>query len=486
MLLKGREGAIPASWAWKKMVRYLVAVIAIAGFATMLWPSSPKKTTSVAPTRAHSNITISANVKCDPDPDMLDRLSVRKLAQYTRREVVVDFTEDPLPMRQRMDTPLLDVKVRGSSHTNELGEPQDGCTIPAPLAVMAPKPPKMADASHIDFGVATSVSRLNESLDQFAHWAGYTRTRIFALIEPEEDKKKAGIAYVKAKADNLGINLIVKESEDDYLHRYFALVALLEENMREATRWGCIIDDDTFFLSMPALVKALSKYDDTKPMYIGGLSEGIPQIAVFGMIAFGGAGVFLSRPLLSDLATVYDQCEQMTYTGDRRIANCIYQYTTTRLTVDHRLHQLDLMEDASGFFESGREPPLSVHHWKSWFHADMPKLSVISELCGPTCLLRQWAFSDGWFLTNGFSVVQYSFPPEQNDLTMEMTWEPHNGATEESYLHELGPLRRKDDHKVSYLLEDSVIEENGRVTQWYIKRDKREGDQILELSWRKR
>ncbi|KAJ5896487.1 uncharacterized protein N7473_005886 [Penicillium subrubescens] len=69
---------------------------------------------------------------------------------------------------------------------------------------------------------------------------------------------------------------------------------------------------------------------------------------------------------------------------------------------------------------------------------------------------------------------------------MEMTWEPHNGATEESYLHELGPLRRKDDHKVSYLLEDSVIEDNGRVTQWYIKRDKREGDQIIELSWRKR
>jgi hypothetical protein len=486
MLLKGREGAIAASWAWKKMVRYVVAVIAITGFAALLWPSSPKNTTSVAPTRAHSNITISANVKCDPDADMLHHLGVRKLAQYTRREVVVDFTEDPLPMRQRIEQPLLDVKFRGSGHTNELGEPQDGCTIPAPLAVVAPKPPKMADASHIDFGVATSVSRLNESLDQFAHWAGYTRTRIFALIEPEESKTKAGIAYVKAKADNLGINLFITESEDDYLHRYFALVALLEENMREGTRWGCIIDDDTFFLSMPALVKALSEYDDTKPMYIGGLSEGIPQIAVFGMMAFGGAGVFLSRPLLSDLATVYDECEQMTYTGDRRIANCIYQYTTTRLTVDHRLHQLDLMEDASGFFESGREPPLSVHHWKSWFHADMPKLSVISELCGPSCLLRQWQFSDGWFLTNGFSVVQYSFPPEQNDLTMEMTWEPHNGATEESYLHELGPLRRKDDHKVSYLLEDSVIEENGRVTQWYIKRDKREGDQILELSWRKR
>lgn len=486
MLLKGRDGAIPASWAWKKMARFVVAIIAIAGFATLLWPSSPQKQVTVAPMRAKPNITISANVKCDPDIDMLRRLDVSKLAQYTRREVVVDITEEPLPMRQKMEQPLLGVNVQGSGHTNELGEPLDGCTTPAPLAVVVPKPPKIADASHIDFGVATSVSRLNESLDQFAHWAGYTRTRIFALIEPEEDKKKPGIAYVKAKAESLGINLFVTESEDDYLHRYFALVALLEENMRDKTQWGCVIDDDTFFISMPALIKALGEYDHTKPMYIGGLSEGIPQIAAFGMIAFGGAGVFLSRPLLSDLAKVYDECELMTFTGDRRIANCVYQYTTTRLTVDHRLRQLDLMGDASGFFESGREPPLSIHHWKSWFHADIPKLSVISELCGTSCLLRQWQFSDNWFLTNGFSVVQYSFPPEQNDISMEMTWEPHNGATEESYLHELGPLRRKDEHKVSYLLEDSVLEENGRVTQWYIKRDKHEGDQILELSWRKR
>lgn len=482
MLFRNREGSIPASWAWKKVMRFAIVIVAVMGFAALLWPSSPPHRVAM---HAYSNVTVSSDVRCDLDAEMLYRIGVRKLVAYTRREMVVDVVADPLPVRQRVDQPLLDVKWKPSASSEvEPGQPPDGCTIPTPMQVQVVQPPKMAVAPHIDFGVATTIGRLNESLDQFAHWAGYTRTRIFALIEPDETGK--GISYVKTKAENLGINLFITESEDDYLHRYFALIPLMEEHTREQTQWACIIDDDTFFLSMSALVDALAEYDHTKPMYIGGLSEGTPQIAVFGIIAFGGAGVFLSRPLLSELAAVYDECEQMTYTGDRRIANCVYQYTTTRMTIDHRLHQLDLMKDASGFFESGREPPLSVHHWKSWFQADMPKLSVISELCGDTCLLRQWQFGDGWMLTNGFSVIKYGFPPEPGDLSMEMTWEPHNGAVEESYLHELGPLRRKDEMKESFLLEDAVMEENGRVRQWYVKRDSTLGDEVLELSWRKR
>lgn len=479
MMWQNRDGPLLASWAGKKMLRFVVIIVAVVGFAALLWPSPPPDRPVM---HAWANITVSSNVKCELDPEMLHRLEVRKLAAYTRREFLIDVSPDPVPIAQKVDKPLLDVRVK-KPEMIEPGESPDGCTIPIPMKVEVPQWPKMVDASHIDFGVATTISRLNESLDQFAHWAGYTRTRIFALIEP--DKSDDGVLQVKAKADALGINLSVTEVEDDYLRRYFALIPLLEENMREQTRWACIIDDDTFFLSMSALVKALDGYDHTQPMYIGGLSEGVPQIGVFGVIAFGGAGVFLSRPLLSDLATVYSECEQMDFTGDRRIANCIYQYTTTKLTIDHRLRQLDLMKDASGFFESGREPPLSVHHWKSWFEADMPKLSVISELCGDTCLLRQWHFSDNWILTNGFSVVQYSFPPDLGDPTMEMTWEPHNGATEESYLHELGPLRRKDDFKISYLLQDAVIEPDGGVTQWYIMRDSRSGDEVLELSWRR-
>ncbi|KAJ5319340.1 hypothetical protein MYU51_013401 [Penicillium brevicompactum] len=475
MIFSTRDGSIPgASWAWKKLLRFGVAFLVIIGFITMLWPSAePIK----LPLTTVSNITVSPDVACELDYDLLSRLDVLKVAQYTRREIVIDVTDEPVPYTRRLEQPLLGVK-KGTEGA------ADGCSIPTPVALTVPRPPKMPVASHIDFGVATSVERLNESLDAFAHWAGYTKARIFALIET--DRSDNGIRDVKAKAENMGVDLFITESDDDYLHRYFALIPLLEANARESTRWGCVIDDDTFFLSMASLVEALDKYDHTKSMYIGGLSESIPQIANFGMIGFGGAGVFLSRPLLKEITNVYDECSAMDFTGDRRIAICVYRYTQTRLTVDHRLRQLDLMNDASGFFESGREPPLTVHHWKSWFHADMPKLSVIAELCGDTCLLRQWHFGDGWILTNGFSVIKYHYDPEEGSLAMEQTWEAHNGANDESYLHELGPLRRKDEDKKSFRLQDAVIEENGRVTQWYVMRDPKSGDEILELSWRKR
>lgn len=474
MILGARDGSVPgASWAWKKVLRFGIVFLFMVGFAAVLWPSvEPAK----LPLQTAANVTLAPGVSCDLDRDKLASMNVLKVAQYTRREIVLDMTDEPVPYTQWLERPLLEER-RGTKGA------ADGCSIPAPVSLRVPQRPKLADASHIDFGVATTVERLNESLDAFAHWAGYSRTRIFALIET--DRTESGIRDVKAKADALGINLHVIESDDDYLNRYFALIPLLHENSRETTQWGCIIDDDTFVLSMSRLVDALAKYDHTTSMYIGGLSESIPQIAAFGVIGFGGAGVFLSKPLLTEITNVYDKCSAMDFTGDRRIAICIYRYTQTRLTVDHRLRQLDLVHDASGFFESGREPPLTVHHWKSWFHADMPKLAVVSELCGDSCLLRKWHFGDGWILTNGFSVIKYHADPDQGDLAMEQTWAPHNGANEESYLHELGPLRRKDEHKQTFQLQDAVHEPNDRVTQWYVMRDESNGDQILELSWRK-
>ncbi|KAJ5105314.1 hypothetical protein NUU61_002661 [Penicillium alfredii] len=479
-MLNGREGSLlGASWACRRMLRFVLIIVVSATFVALLWPSSEPQNTVLG----RANITISSDIKCELNLDMLHKLHVRKVGQYIRREIVVDVTDDPVPMTQRLDQAFMDLKPPKEPITDMQDGPHDSCSIPIPVAVQVPKPPKMVDASHIDFGVATSVERLNESLDQMAHWAGYTRTRIFALVEPEETPN--AIERVRAKADALGINLIVTESDDDFLTRYFALISLLESHTREQTKWACMIDDDTFFLSMSDLVETLSHYDHTKSIYMGGVSEGVPQISVFGLIAFGGGGIFLSRPLLRELDSVSGECQQMPLTGDRRVANCVYQYTTTRLTIEHRLHQLDLMRDASGFFESGREPPLSVHHWKSWFKADMPKLGVISEICGDTCLLRRWHFSDGWILTNGYSIIHYSWDPEPGDVTMEKTWESHNGATNENYLHELGPLRNKDVDKVTYQLRDAVLEPNGRVTQWYV-RPHYKGDRVLELSWRKR
>src|SRR3954462_6300514 len=99
MLVNARDEAFPgASWAWKKILRFGVAFLVVLGFVAMLWPSVE---TPVLPMTTVSNITISSDVKCEIDTDLLSRLDVLKLAQYTRREIVVDITDEHLPMTQR-------------------------------------------------------------------------------------------------------------------------------------------------------------------------------------------------------------------------------------------------------------------------------------------------------------------------------------------------------------------------------------------------
>ncbi|KAL3475636.1 hypothetical protein BJX99DRAFT_156185 [Aspergillus californicus] len=475
---------INTSWVWKKKLpRFVAAACLVGTFFVFVGPQfSHRHEDVIVQTATAENITVTAHLGCEPDFDILGRLGVTKVSQYVRREVVAVPSSGDVPITQVLDVPLFDqdgsVAKKAPDATELL---QEDCTIPSSVSLEVPRSSTKIDASHFDFGVATRLDRLEESLNAFSHWAGHTRTRIFALVEP--DKR---VPEVLAKAEELGINLFITESKDEYQTRYFSLVSHLAENAREVTRWSCIIDDDTFFISMAALVEAFEKYDHTQPMYIGGVSESVAQIGLFGLMGFGGAGVFLSRPLIEQLSKpeVINACQQMEYTGDRRISLCVYQYSSAQLTIDHRLRQLDFRGDATGFFEASRPPPLSVHHWKSWFNTDMAKLSKVSEICGDACLLRKWRFADGWTLTNGFSISKHTTKLNPDDISMELTWDGDHGANLEAFMHELGPLRDKDMGKKTYLMADSFVDED-RVRQWYIHRNSSQGDQIMELIWRK-
>ena len=341
------------------------------------------------------------------------------------------------------------------------------------ITIHVPKPARRPDASHVIFGLATTVERLDESLEAFAHWAAHTNTRLFAIVPPHADKGR-----VEQKAKSLGFDLEITESEAAFEDRYFALVKLLFERRNTHTEWAAFIDDDTFFLSMKSLIDRLGDYDPMKDWYIGALSEDLVQMHQWGFMAYGGGGIFISIPLLVQMNKAFDACN-VPSTGDQRIAGCIYKHTTTKLTIISDLHQVDLHEDASGFYESGRSQPLSVHHWKSWFHHDMGKASVVASVCGDACLLHRWRFSDGWFLTNGFSLVKYSYDRSLDDIAMEKTWIDIQSATDEAYSHSLAPLHPKDERKISLVLK-AALREGNRVRQFYIDRSQ---NRVLEVVW---
>ena len=431
-------------------------------------PAAGKPGDTVTPT---FHTPSSGNLHCAPDLTSWGLEGLESSVDYTRLELVARYSDEQLNFSQNLDSPLPQSQLV-QLHPADAGQGKGG-KCPKPLNVQVPKPlHSTADASHLIFGVATSIDRLEEALEAFAHWAGGSGARILALVEPATSEARR---KVQQKARDLKINLSIRQSQADWNDRYFGLVKFLFEERKDA-QWASLIDDDTFFLSRTALVSRLASFDSSRPHYLGGLSEDLGQIRRHGVMGFGGAGVFLSLPLLQQIYDHFDECQMSQGGGgDWRLARCIYQYTSAKLTWEHDLHQVDLRGDPSGMYEAGQWQPLSLHHWKSWNHVDMVKLSAVSTVSGDAALLMRWRFADGWHLINGYSLVKYSDDYDitvshsdgDSTSTMEKTWddvlEAQAGEQEshDAFLHSLGPLQPKDPGKISYHLENVIFADDG-------------------------
>lgn len=422
------------------------------------------------------------------DSDHFESLNLSRSIIYTRRDILVVPTKNEGLFPQHIDSPLMlgsqllsqDVEHGSVIVKESLAREQPPIFLPVPMATQKP------DASHLLFGLATDIERLAGSLLAISHWAGGTRCRLVAVVLPSHPEKLTDVFH---KALRLGIELEIEESDQEYNERYFSLVKILHTRSHKHQQWAAIIDDDTFFPSMSALLSELSKHDSASSAYVGGLSEDLIQMAGWGYMAFGGAGIFLSMPLLAQLVepSIFDACNAIKWTGDRRIAQCIYRHTLTKMTVVPGLHQLDLHGDMSGFYEAeGREQPLSVHHWKSWFHHDMAKMAVVSRICGDACLLHRWKFADDWVLVNGFSLLKHGAGYDGGGFAMEKTWDDVGQSTEDAFSHSLAPLRERDGDKVSFRMVEAFEDIDGSVRQIYVKRgvSEQDNDSVFDLVWR--
>jgi len=284
---------------------------------------------------------------------------------------------------------------------------------------------------------------------------------------------------------------------------YFSLIKLLYENRSPKTEWLVLIDDDTFIPSLPILVHHLNTvYDSSKETLISATSDDWNQIGAWGLIPYGGGGIFISIPLAEHLLQpeIWERCEtgMGQRQGDGIVAACLYDYTSTRPIFDPLLHQMDVRDAqphtpsaAAGLFESGRRL-LTIHHWRSWFTFDVPLSAKVTRACGWECLYQRWVFPiDSMVLSNGFSIVGYPGGVQEEDLgAVEKTWE----GERERYRHKWGPLREgvKVGRKVSWGLVGCEVldtQEGRAVRQLYLRRGVQgaEGvkgmDGVLELLW---
>ncbi|CAI6099590.1 hypothetical protein V2G26_015760 [Clonostachys chloroleuca] len=412
------------------------------------------------------------------------RLSDTELAQ---RNVVADINA-PLLERGRI------IDRQGSC---EEWKPTRCDTID----LKVPRPFPTQKYPQLLFGLATSYDRLLDSLSQLTHWLSGTGARLVVIII-DADNHASELGRLLHLFRSHDIDLVVAPPWADGSlganEQHFTILRDMLNHLTPATKWLGVIDDDTFFPSLYPLAALLADRDHTKPAYLGALSESLDALQRHGMMAYGGAGAFLTISLAEQIEPKIESCLKSSPSpqGDALLKNCIANQTTTELELLPGLNQLDIMGDPSGFYESGRYP-VSLHHWKSWHHNPVDLMAKTTELCG-SCMMQRWRFGSDTVLSNGYSIVQYKEGIDLEELE-------HTEATFDwSHLYEwsLGPLRNKTEPRLKkkYQLVDSEMV-GGTLRQLYLHRaedfgsvqyssgklvsksDKVARDELVELWW---
>jgi hypothetical protein len=377
------------------------------------------------------------------------------------------------------------------------------------ISLNVPKPYPAKQYPHIIFGVASEYNRLKDTLPATAHWLAGTGARLIAVVvDADITNPKTNLTALEEEYAKSNVEAVfIPPSTTKYIpnhvdenkstnrpipveHHHFMLIRDLLGYADQKTQWLSILDDDTFFPSLYPVDQELSKYNHTKPFWLGALSEDFGHVRIWGLMAFGGAGVFLSRALAQELEPQLETCiaDAIVNTGDGFLRDCIYMKTTTKLTMVPRLFQHDILGDVSGFYESGVSP-LSLHHWKSWYQEPVIAQAAIADNCGD-CYLQRWRIGNNTLLVNGYSISVYTDGLDGIDFSQyEGTWSfPNHKLDGHEYDFSFGPLRPRipPDKKKSYKLTHSSRTVSGALRQFYVFKanaTNHEMDEVIELKW---
>ena len=292
-------------------------------------------------------------------------------------------------------------------------------------------------------------------------------------------------ATTKVESYGIDVQVFATDSSIEMAKRYLSLLpAMYKDTSRRNRKWLVMCDDDTFFPTMHAFIKRLDTYDHTMDLYIGTFSEDAMNVHRHGSMAFGGAGVIFSLPLAKKMAEKFDDCSSPKKLkeantgwgpqGDVLLKKCVYENTEVRLSLLTDLHQLDIMNDPSGFYESGITP-LSLHHFKGGpWHKARPYEGVhVTQSCGEACFLQRFQSKDNFILSNGYSVAYYPKGINFNLDQMERTFSsaPDDYGWNLDFL--MGPGRLNlswTGRKASWELRESARLPNGALKQTYIRK----------------
>lgn len=405
----------------------------------------------------------------------------------TKRQPLIDLSWPLL-----RDTQADQIAAEQLEHDGFNRACQQGQILNVPLD----RPNALIETGRLMLGAATSIKRIKQSLPEMARWLANTNTNLVVILR-DKNPKTTDLQVVMDLAEELKIDvtLVSDPSMTGEAESNFGLATYLHKSLSDNTQWVGIVDDDTFFPSLPRLLASLAAYDPSLPWYIGGLSERRLSTNREGFKAWGGAGIFFSRPLLTTLAEKHRECLPMAKQwGDALWRDCVFKVTTptVHLTRLPGLNQLDMFGNMAGWYESDPHPLLSIHHWKSWHQFPVPLAHLVTDVAGVDSFLQRYSYIDNVVFTNGYSIVHY--PDGLPDMNLvEGTMHPYPGAKMpgaggefKDSLGRLRPALEEGRQKISWTFVTAVTADNGCVRQFYVKgasAGQSDVDSVIEVDW---
>ncbi|GAA5834190.1 hypothetical protein JCM3766R1_004485 [Sporobolomyces carnicolor] len=300
------------------------------------------------------------------------------------------------------------------------------------------------------FGSVTTTKRAKEMTQLWTNWMlprDADQAQPACLILLSADETREDMADLEAVLKNRGLPCVLKQSTHKrYEVRVMSMIKEMKDYSDSLDRsfdWFVFGDDDTFWLDYRSTLRMLSKYDPRQEWFIGASSESREALGMFGRMAFGGAGIVASNPLLASMANQWPKCYEQfknVFGGDEMLTRCAAlargvekDDVTTR---EKGLHQFDIPGDTTGPLQSGA-PILTLHHylgggWVHLFgygtnHTDFEQIQILQRVApflGGDNMFKRYVFGNGkWLLVNGYSITYFEEPLKKNDLqVMEHTW----------------------------------------------------------------
>ncbi|GAA5980765.1 hypothetical protein JCM11641_002637 [Rhodosporidiobolus odoratus] len=406
----------------------------------------------------------------------------RELDQIDHRAVVLHPVEQPFVKERRQwdpvpweDKQLLPPRSRGSARkkaaalalAGEDSAENGGLarldSDPAPEHTIKGFPRKVAlvpgengvdryvpEADRMMFGIVTTAQRAKQMSQLWTHWMvpkwpGDVAPQCLVLLNSNENPQD--VRELKDLLEARDLPCTVRSGKyDRYEVRVLSMVKEMRdyaEDIGKSIDWFVFGDDDTFWLDMRALRRLLSQYNPGEEWFVGTTTEAKRQLEQFGRMAFGGAGLLVSRGLGASMYDRWDTCFDRykdIFGGDEMLTRCaalVTGKTKQTVTTEQRgLHQFDVPGDATGMFQSGI-PLLSMHHFMGggWVHlyaygtthTDMQQIVRLRDAAaflGGDNMFNRYVFGNGkWLLVNGYTITYFEEALKQEHMEfMEHTW----------------------------------------------------------------